>query len=120
MKIRHFVAAGAFACAAALPFAAADDATPKDQLAAFCVEEGQPAEECACYAGFAADNLSEREMLGLLTLTDPAKRTDVATGIQALLEAGLSLDEIADVYARVVDLEADAEAACTVPKNGAG
>ena len=82
------------------------------KLAKSCVAEGEVAALCECYAGFVADNTTDRELSALTVLTDPKHRDSLESALKALTAMGLTPGEIFKMAMKADALQDDAKDRC--------
>ena len=81
-------------------------------LADSCIAEGEDGVLCECYAGFVAENTSDRELEALTILTDPKYRGSMQDILKALTAKGLKPNEILAMAMRADALQGKAKARC--------
>ncbi len=87
------------------------------KLAKSCVAEGETPALCECYAGFIADNTTDKELSALTILTDPKHRGSLESALKALTAQGLTPGQIFKMAMKADALQGDAKAKCE-PEDG--
>jgi hypothetical protein len=82
------------------------------QLADTCIAEGEAKGLCECYAGFVADNTTDKELSALTILTDPKHRDSMESALKALTAMGLTPGEIFAMAMKADALQDKAKAQC--------
>ncbi|PHS28405.1 MAG: hypothetical protein COA84_01075 [Robiginitomaculum sp.] len=82
------------------------------KLAKSCIAEGETPALCKCYAGFVADNTTDKELSALTILTDPKHRGSLESALKALTAKGLTPGEIFKMAMKADALQGDAKARC--------
>ncbi len=94
------------------PAASPELATDARTLADSCIAEGESQGLCECYAGFVADNTTERELSALTVLTDPAHRNSLESALKALTARGMTPGEIFAMAMKADALQDKAKSRC--------